>query len=71
MTYPRYAVLSTPCTQARNLTSTECRRLRALGVSCSERWEIYPRGNSGVGDVYRPSRAAGCMVTADYSVCLA
>jgi len=39
----------------RNLTSSECRKLRGMNVSCSEAWRIMPNGDENVGYLFYPA----------------
>ena len=50
--------LTTPVQSNRNLTSTEVRRLRAAGQSCSTDWLASPRGD-GSAFLFRPEKGGG------------
>jgi hypothetical protein len=54
-----HPVLNSPIPQGfygRNLTSTECKALRALGVRCSERYIVTRHAESAhYGIIYKPS----------------
>ena len=43
----------------RQLTSAECRGLRAKGVRCSPSWLVMPNGTEHVGVAYAPCKTGG------------
>lgn len=56
----RVAVLNSPVRSLRNLTSAECKRLRAEGYSCSPAWVAMPDGSSGTSaHLYEPCATGG------------
>lgn len=63
-TYNRAAILNSPISRGgfgRNLTSAECRALRALGWTVSERYHVVRQVSDidRLGIIYSPARGGG------------
>jgi len=66
----RISVLNSSIPQGgfgRNLTSTECKKIRSYGYSCSEKWIVVRAFDSpSYGIVYKPSKNGGYDHTGIY-----